>query len=206
MLKLTKNNMRFFLITTFLILSFQSLAKAGDIRDIQIEGISVGDNLLNHLDVLNKTEIQIKEKKLTYYPKSKRLAISNYYDGNFEIYESVQFTLDPNNFKIFRISGKIYNLDKDECVNKQKTIIAELEKQFPNTIKQIDDFTKHPADKSGKSLANGIYLDFASRDAISVECYFWSETFKKEKNYEDHISVSIETKESRDFIDNEAYN
>ncbi len=196
------NRLLLILILTF---SFQSTIKADDIRDIQIEGISVGDNLLNHLDVLQKTEIQIKEKKLAYYPKSKRLAISNYYDGNFEIYESIQFTLDPNNFKIFRVSGKIYNLNKDECTNKQKKIIAELEKQFPNTTKDIDDFTKHPVDKSGKSLANGIYLDFVSGDTVSVECYFWSDTFKKEKNYTDHISVSIETKESRDFIDNEAY-
>ena len=189
-----------------LTLSFQSLTNAEDIRDIQIEGISVGDNLLNHFKVLNKTKIEIKETKLTYYPKSKRLAVSNFWDGNYEIYESVQFTLDPNNYKIFRISGKIYDLDKEECVNKQKEIISNLEKQFPNTIKDIDEFSKHPVDNSGKSLANGIYLDFASGDTVGVECYFWSDTFKKERNYQDHISVLIETKESRDFIDNEAYN
>ena len=193
------------LLILILILSFQSWTRADNIRDFQIEGMSVGDNLLNHLDVLKKTEIQIKEKKLVYYPNSKRLAISNFYGGNFEIYESIQLTLDPNNFKIFRISGKIYNLNKDECTNKQKEIIAELEKQFPNAIKDIDDFTKHPVDKSGKSLANGIYLDFASGDTVSAECYLWSDTFKKEKNYKDHISISIETKESRDFIQNEAY-
>ena len=197
--------MKRLLLILILTFSFQSWVKADDIRDIQIEGISVGDNLLNYLDVLQKTELQIKERKLSYYPKSKRLAISNFYDGNFEIYDSVQFTLDPNNFKIFRISGKIYNLNKDECTKKQKAIITELEKQFPNTIKDIDDFTKHPGDKSGKSLANGIYLDFTSGDSVSVECYFWSKTFKKEKNYKDHISVSIETNESRDFIENEAY-
>ena len=197
--------MRRLLLILVLTLSFQTLTKADDIKDFEIEGMSVGDNLLNHLDVLKKTEIQIKEKKLVYYPNSKRLAISNFYGGNFEIYESVQLTLDPNNFKIFRISGKIYNLNKDECTNKQKEIIAELEKQFPNAIKDIDDFTKHPVDKSGKSLANGIYLDFASGDTVLVECYLWSDTFKKEKNYKDHISISIETKESRDFIQNEAY-
>tara|TARA_B110000881_G_scaffold85422_1_gene74855 strand:- start:19 stop:612 length:594 start_codon:yes stop_codon:yes gene_type:complete len=197
--------MRRLLLILILTLSFQTLTKADDIKDFEIEGMSVGDNLLNHLDVLKKTEIQIKEKKLVYYPNSKRLAISNFYGGNFEIYESIQLTLDPNNFKIFRISGKIYNLNKDECTNKQKEIIAELEKQFPNAIKDIDDFTKHPVDKSGKSLANGIYLDFASGDTVSAECYLWSDTFKKEKNYKDHISISIETKESRDFIQNEAY-
>jgi len=194
-------------IILFLIIisSFQSWTKADDIRDMQIEGISVGDNLLSHFEVLNKTKIEIKEKKLSYYPKSKRLAIANFWDGNYEIYDSVQFTLDPNNYMIFRISGKIYDLDKEECVNKQKEIISNLEKQFPNTIKDIDEFSKHPADKSGKSLANGIYLDFTSGDTVGVECYFWSDTFKKERNYQDHISVSIETKESRDFIDNEAY-
>ena len=194
---------RFLILILFF--SFQTFSNADDIRDIQIEGISVGDNLLNHFEVLKKTKIEIKETKLTYYPKSKRLAVSNFWDGNYEIYESVQFTLDPNNYKIFRISGKIYDLDKEECVNKQKEIISNLEKQFPNTIKDIDEFSKHPVDNSGKSLANGIYLDFASGDTVGVECYFWSDTFKKERNYQDHISVLIETKESRDFIDNEAY-
>ena len=193
------------LLIPILFFIFQTFSNADDIRDMHIEGISVGDNLLNHFKVLNKTKIEIKEKKLSYYPKSKRLAIANFWDGNYEIYESVQFTLDPNNYKIYRISGKIYDLDKDECINKQKEIISNLEKQFPNTIKDIDEFSKHPIDKSGKSLANGIYLDFASGDTVSVECYFWSDAFKKERNYQDHISVSIETKESRDFIDNEAY-
>ena len=194
---------RFLILILFF--SFQTFSNADDIRDIQIEGISVGDNLLNHFEVLKKTKTEIKETKLTYYPKSKRLAVSNFWDGNYEIYDSVQFTLDPNNYKIFRISGKIYDLDKEKCVNKQKEIISNLEKQFPNTIKDIDEFSKHPVDNSGKSLANGIYLDFASGDAVGVECYFWSDAFKKERNYQDHISVSIETKESRDFIDNEAY-
>lgn len=193
------------LLILILIFSFQTFSNADDITDMHIEGISVGDNLLNHFEILNKTKSEIKEKKLSYYPKSKRLAIANFWDGNYEIYDSVQFTLDPNNYMIFRISGKIYDLDKEECTNKQKKIILTLEKQFPNAIKDIDKFSKHPADKSGKSLANGIYLDFTSGDTVSVECYFWSETFKKEKNYQDHISVSIETKESRDFLDNEAY-
>ena len=193
------------LLIPILFFIFQTFSNADDIRDMQIEGISVGDNLLNHFEVLKKTKTEIKETKLTYYPKSKRLAVSNFWDGNYEIYDSVQFTLDPNNYKIFRISGKIYDLNKEKCVNKQKEIISNLEQQFPNTIKDIDEFSKHPVDKSGKSLANGIYLDFASGDTVGVECYFWSDTFKKERNYQDHISVLIETKESRDFIDNEAY-
>ena len=40
------------LILTF---SFQSLSKADDIRDFEIEGISVGDSLLN---LVNKSDIK----------------------------------------------------------------------------------------------------------------------------------------------------
>ncbi len=197
--------MKIFLLVLIFIFSYQSWTNADDIKDFEIEGISIGDNLLDHLMILNKTKEEVKSRELTYYPKSKRLAISNFYDGNFEIYESVQFTLDPKTFKIYRISGKIYDLTKKKCVSLQKEIIDELEKQFPQAVKDIDDFTVFEIDPSGESVANGIYLDFQSGDAVSVECYMWGETFKKEKNYPDHISVSIESKESRDFIQNEAY-
>ena len=40
--------MRFFLSVLILIISLQSWSKADDIRDFEIEGISVGDNVLNY--------------------------------------------------------------------------------------------------------------------------------------------------------------
>ena len=48
-------NMGVFIPLFFLIFCFQSLTKANDIRDFEIEGISVGDNLLDHftLDEIN---------------------------------------------------------------------------------------------------------------------------------------------------------
>ena len=39
--------MRIFFITFIFIFSFQYLTKADDIRDFEIEGISIGDSLLN---------------------------------------------------------------------------------------------------------------------------------------------------------------
>ena len=39
--------MKIHLIAFILILSFQSLTKADDISDFEIEGISIGDSLLN---------------------------------------------------------------------------------------------------------------------------------------------------------------
>ena len=50
--------MRNFLLILILTLSFQSLTKADDIRDFEIEGISIGDSLLDYF-----SEDQIKKSK-----------------------------------------------------------------------------------------------------------------------------------------------
>ena len=41
--------MRVFLAVLFLIFSFQSWTKADDIRDFQIEGMSIGDSALDYV-------------------------------------------------------------------------------------------------------------------------------------------------------------
>ena len=51
--------MRILIPVLILIFSFQSLTKADDIRDFQIEGISLGDSLLEHYSekyIKNKTK------------------------------------------------------------------------------------------------------------------------------------------------------
>ena len=199
-------NMKRLLLILILTFSFQSWTQADDIRDFEIEGMSVGDNLFEHSVIINKTKKQISNAKLSFYPKSKRLAMWNIKSNNFKKYESVQFSIKPDNFKIYRISGMIYDLDKNECVSIQKSIIKSLEKDNPTAIKDIEDFDNLDyIDKSGESIANGIYLDFPSGDTFSVECYLYGKIYKEKNNQKDHIKVSIETKESREFIQNEAY-
>ena len=56
--------MKFFISIIVLIFGLQSLAKANDIRDFQIEGMSIGDNLL---DYFSKTKI--KSNEMNYYKK-----------------------------------------------------------------------------------------------------------------------------------------
>jgi len=199
--------MRVFITALVLIFSFQSWTKADDIKDFEIEGISIGDSLFEHSLIINKTKKQILNTKLSFYPKGKRFAMWNIKSNNFKKYESVQFTIDPNNFEIYSISGMIYNLDKNECVSIQKSIIKSLEKDNPTAIKDIEDFDSLDyLDKSGESIANGIYLDFPSGDTFGVECYLYGKIYKENNNNKDHIRVSIDTKEIREFLQNEAYN
>ena len=67
---------RIFLSVFILIISFQSWTKADDIRDFEIEGMSIGDNLLEHHTTIGITKKKLKNFKLAYYPNSICMIIS----------------------------------------------------------------------------------------------------------------------------------
>ena len=189
------------LIITF---SFQSLTKADDIRDFQIEGMSIGDNLLDHANTIGITVKDIKSYKLKFFPKSKKFAGISFKDkGNFKIFEAVQFTIDPKNFKIYDIGGKIRKPFKNNlsaCYKKMDTIFDEIKPLFPNAKIKIGNEKKHPYDKTGKSLTKTYYLKLNTGD-ITVRCTDWSNNIK----IPDALIVSIRFKEFSNWINNEAY-
>ena len=55
------NRLILILILTF---SFQNLTKANDIRDFQIEGMSIGDSLLDYLKISEIKKKKSSNKKL----------------------------------------------------------------------------------------------------------------------------------------------
>ena len=59
--------MKRLLLILILTFSFQTLTKADDIRDFQIEGMSIGDSLLDHM-----SSKKIKENLITNYWKGTR--------------------------------------------------------------------------------------------------------------------------------------
>ncbi len=199
--------MKVFIAVLVLIFSLQSWTNADDIRDFEIEGITIFDNLLDQNEKLGVTKEYIKNKKFTFYPNSKRIALLRFSDrGTFQIYDSVQFAVDPNTYKIYTIFGILSdNIEtKEQCTKKQKEIIEILFEMAPSSQKFIDPFSKHPADKTGESVSNGIYLDFPSGDNLSAECYIWGKKFKN-KGYDNNLKINIESKEGRDFVQYEAY-
>ena len=59
--------MKFFLLALILIFNFQSLIKADDIRDLEIQGISVDDNALDHFSKKNWMTIKVFIPKVRKY-------------------------------------------------------------------------------------------------------------------------------------------
>ena len=108
--------MRVFLAVLILIFSFQSLSKAEDISDFEIEGMSIGESILNYI-----SEEDINQNK-TYFYKSKKFASTSKQDSSFEIYESVQFHFIDNdkNYLIHALDGHItYENNIEDCYKKR---------------------------------------------------------------------------------------
>ena len=89
---------KIFIIIIFFSFHFISPSQADDINDFEIEGISLGDSLLDHykLDIIKKREID----KITY-PDSNYSAIAFKIDGsNFEslqvTYNNLEWAMNYN--------------------------------------------------------------------------------------------------------------
>ncbi len=111
--------MRKFLTIISLSLCFVSPIYADDIRDFQIEGMSIGDSLLNHYK-----ENEIRNLKKVFYPKSdKYYLLEGIKSKKKNEYEHLSFHLKKNDkqYIIHSISGGIlYKKNFKNCLVKKK--------------------------------------------------------------------------------------
>jgi len=186
------------IILTF-ILNFQIYSYANDIKEFELEGISVGDNLLNHYD---KDLIQNIEK--FYYPGSKKYAgiASNMFSKNLKNFEAIQFMVNPDTYKIVSVAGKIYkyNNDLDGCYKEMDEIFEDIKLIFPNSKTEKEKASPHMYDKSEKSIAK-VYKILLKNGRIAITCTDWSDEVK----LRDSLKVAIHMKKYMDWINNEAY-
>ena len=123
--------MRIFLAVLVLIFSLQSWTKADDIRDFQIEGMSIGDSLLDYF-----SEDEIKKNSATYYKNKKYTPVEFNDHKSFQTYWGVDInflTSDPK-FRIEGLMGVIdyRNKSMDKCKKKLIEIASEISTLFSN--------------------------------------------------------------------------
>ena len=197
--------MRVFIAVIVLIFSFQSWTKADDISDFEIEGISIGDSLLNYFD---QEQIETKKKNGFIYP-NKDFYSATFKSSKFKNYDRVQIHLKANDKKyiIHSVGGKIlYPNNISKCYQDMDSIISEIKLMFVNPEIINVGTSKHSIDKTGKSTSRIIFIDLSSsatvESAIVVECTDWS----KEMRHIDQLTISIDSKEFDNWINNVAYN
>ena len=164
-----------FLIILVLIFNLPNLSIADDISDFQIEGMSVGDSLLDYF-----TEEEIQKKLKIAYSYKDKFKLFSIESSKYEIYDYVQFVVKRGDrkFEIYNIVGVFgYHNNINDCYKKKDTIGKELSDMFKDA-KQNDEATKHDADKSGESKATTLWINLDSGAAVAVACYDWSEKEK----------------------------
>ena len=187
--------MKRLLIILILTLNFESLTKADDIGDFEIEGISVN---ISALDFMSKNEI--KNNILPYFETKRNYYISNF-ANDLKIYDQVEIYLksDDNKFTIKSIVAGLFIDDLDRCLKKKKKIVKDLDQIFSN-IKKISGSKKHEADLTGKSIHYIDQYNLGYPNHIRVECTQFSDDMINSGMAQNSLNVVVMTKEINDWI------
>ena len=197
-------SMKKLLLILILTLSFQTWIKADDIRDFKIEGISIGDSLLDYL-----SEVEINKKIIkrdytsdrfkTIFINSSHILV-NIYDGLY-----FDFKKNDNKYIIQAIAAKVdyENLPIIRCLNKKKEIVSSIKLLFPNSEPE-DDTQSHPSDETGKSKVYRTSFGITNSNWLSIEasCFSWD---KKIIRFSNHLRVSVKSDEYNVWLRDEAY-
>ena len=180
----------------FLCLFLITPSQADDIRDFQIEGMSVGDSAL---DYFSETKIK-KNINKQRYKSNKFYAVDITDSTKNKNYSDLQFHFKRNDSKyiIYSISGNS-EMQIKSCLKKQKAIYEEISELFTDVKRHDMGKRKHPAYE--KSYTYDMYFEFKSKDVIGVLCYDFSEKL----SFADKLVIAIDTKEFNDFLNNEAH-
>ena len=167
--------MRIILITLALIFSLQSWSKADDIKEFEIEGMSIKDSLLDYFSE-NEIEKKINSSNTFFYNKDFMSISLSYKTGKFKVYDDVGAILKQNDkqYKIYSLEGTliIESENIEDCYKKQNSIAKEIEKIIDSKYKRdlwfVEKERLRPHQLSVK------YLDFRStsgRKPFSIVCY-----------------------------------
>ena len=179
----------------FLVLfSFSALSFGDDIRDYQIEGMSIGDSLLDYY-----SENYIKNNFGKWYDdKFHQLLLD---DEKYETYENVVVSFNPKDKKylIVSISGSInYGKNINQCYKDQDKIdkiFSELFEFSERRINVLDKGSYGP--ENGDTNSKQIVYELNKGTAV-IDCLDWDQKFKLDFN--DRILISIDNKKFREWL------
>ena len=173
------------------------MTKADDIRDFEIEGMSIGDSAL---DFFSESELK-NNKQADQYPNDKFIIRNFYLHSSFKKYEMVTINhlKNDNKFIIESLGASIFYKDIKECYNMKKEIITEFNLVFINSKKNSGKIKKS-FDKTGNSLTDITEYYLSNGSVVQVTCDDWSEVFEK-KGFGDSLNINLQSKKFSEFLD-----
>jgi len=197
--------MKKILAILILILTFQTPSQADDIRDFQIEGMSIGDSLQDYID-----NNKFKYYEAADYFKDNKITLYETQLSDFKEFERVDiaFYTKDNKKKIISIEGLINNINYENCIKKKKKISSNVEEVLKGIKYEYQERTEtHGVDNTGKSktYTNYFYLGIKeknkARNLVAVQCL----DFSNEVPYKDSLKLYVVKGEYVDWLTYEAY-
>ena len=197
--------MRIFVIAIIIIFNLQAWTKANEIKDFEIEGMSIGDSLLDYMDegmILN----EIEDRDISVFYEDKYIGISTWdIRDQYELYDDVGVTFKTNDkdYEIYAIEGTLH-MEEDsniqECYDKQNEIASDIS-QLLNNIEPYTWFVSK--DRLDPEEISVKYIEFNLEDGgkFRTICY---EIQKGIREYVDTnlLYVTLDSKEFVDYIRN----
>ena len=173
---------------------------ANDIFEYELDGISIGNSLLDHYSYSEITNSDIYE-----YPGSNRFYDIFILSDQSSLYENYSITvkLNDDNYIIHAISGEIvFDYQIEQCFNQKNLVINEIKNEIPNA-KQLDYEWQYTELADGQSVAYISEFELNS-GSIRVYCVNSSDDAKKSLDFPDYFAIELTTNEVLDWLTYEA--
>lgn len=182
-------------LLTFFVLFFSSWVVAEDISDFQIEGMSIGDSLL---DYMSENEINKNLTDLYNYIDEKKFITTGFFAKKTSNFDVIQVTLkiNDNKYKVYGVGGNINPIDSSKCLIKQQEVDRDINNYFKNFEKFGPITAPHPVDKSGKSFVHQVSYILNSGGVVLIECYDFSNAVP----YKDSFTLSLYSDELNQWL------
>ena len=184
-------------------LCFITPSQADDINDFEIDGMSIGDSLLEYF-----SESKITSLSKLFYPSSDKFYGISFYINKSDNFDAYSFSLKKNDEKyiIYDLGGiKEFPNDLESCKSLKDTIVESFEPSAKNFKYEEYEYV-YKKIGSGKSIS---YISSykSSSGAVRVYCTDWSKATEEMKstNYIDSLSVDIASKLIMDWLNYEAH-
>tara|TARA_B110000211_G_C13931561_1_gene487412 strand:+ start:102 stop:761 length:660 start_codon:yes stop_codon:yes gene_type:complete len=199
--------MKKFLAILVLSLCLTIPSQANDIKDFQIEGISVGDSLL---DFFNQDTIQSSRK---YQYKDDKFYSLDIFSNKIKEFDALQFHLKKNDksYKIYGFSGavifgesgKYYPESEKKCKIKKKEIENSIKSLFSNAKTKSESIDAVKGDPQA-AIRHDTYFVLNNGD-VWLQCYSFLKKSKEESNLFDNLRVTILSEEFKKWLNTKAF-
>ena len=178
------------ILLTLFVLLFSSSVVADDISEFKIEGIGLGDSLL---DFFSEKEINDNIRQDAYIGSDGKFTDAGFlYFSSFKEYDGLQIVFKPNDktYKVYSIMGTLfygYNIDK--CYRKQKEWDIKITSEFVDFYREEVLKKPYPEPNMGSSNTSSIIFALGPDVQIDLRCYDWDNDLLK---WQDYFQIGID--------------